>query len=106
MEGIALVFMQEIRLISYLSKGIKGKQLTLSTYKKKLYTIVMALQKWRPYLLGQPFNIQIDQQSFKYLLEQKIGTHIQHKQMSKLIGYDFIMGYKSSNENLVVDVLS
>lgn len=26
--------------------------------------------------------------------------------MSKLIGYDFIMGYKSSNENLVVDVLS
>ena len=49
------------------------------------------MQKWRPYLLGQSFKIKTDQQSLKFLLEQKVGTVTQQRWMSKLLGYDFVI---------------
>ena len=49
----------------------------------------MAIHKWRSYLLGLFLNIKIDQQSFEYLFEQKVGSFILLKWVSKLIGYDF-----------------
>jgi hypothetical protein len=66
--------MQQRRPIAYLSKALKGKALHMSTYEKELFAIVTAIQKWRPYLLGQSFVVRTDQQSLKFLLEQKLGT--------------------------------
>ena len=78
--GMGVLLMQEWKPIAYLSKGIKGKEFSLSTYeKKKLLTLVMIVQKWRLYLLSCKFKVKIDQQSLKYLLEQKIGTPQQQK---------------------------
>lgn len=85
-SGIGAVLMQEQRLIAYLSQALKGKTLYLSTYEKELLALVMAVRKWRPYVLGQTFVVKIDQQSLKYLLEQKIGTPSQQKWIFKLLG--------------------
>jgi hypothetical protein len=49
----------------------------MSTYEKELFTLVIAIQKWRPYLLGQSFVVKTDQQSLKFLLMQKVGTTFQ-----------------------------
>jgi len=35
-----------------LSQALKGKALFYSTYEKELLSLVSAVQKWRPYLLG------------------------------------------------------
>ncbi|KAF8394115.1 hypothetical protein HHK36_020320 [Tetracentron sinense] len=67
---------------------------------------VTAIKKWRPYLLGQRFVIKSDQQSLKYLLEQRIGTPLQQPWVSKLLGYSFVVEYKSEKENKVTDGLS
>ena len=72
--GVGAVLMQNQRPIAYHSQALKGKSLALSTYEKELLALVVAVKKWRPYLLGRPFVIKIDNQSLKYLLEQKIGT--------------------------------
>ena len=72
--GVGAVLMQNQRPIAYHSQALKGKSLALSTYEKELLALVVAVKKWRPYLLGRPFVIKIDHQSLKYLLEQKIGT--------------------------------
>ena len=56
-----------------------GKNLPASTYEKEMMDILHAVQKWRPYLLGNHFCIKIDHQSLKYFLEQRVSSPTQHK---------------------------
>ena len=56
--------------------------------------------------MGRPFIIKTDQQSPKYLLHQRIGTPLQQKWLSKLLGYAFVVEYKKGFENVVADALS
>jgi hypothetical protein len=104
--GIGAVLMQEGKPIAYLSKALKGRALLMSTYEKELFALVIAIQKWRPYLLGQSFVVKTDQQSLKFLLKQKVGTPFQQKWITKLLGYDFTVEYKKGVENRVADALS
>jgi hypothetical protein len=73
-EGIGAVLMQEGRPLAYISRGLKGKSLALSTYEKELLALVMAVRKLRHYLLGHSFKVITDQQALKYLLEQRVGS--------------------------------
>lgn len=98
--------MQGGRPISYFSKSLKRRELSLSTYEKEFLALVTVVQKWRPYLLGQAFKVKTDQQSLKYLLEQLVRTPTQQKWLSKLIGYDFVVEFRVGRENLVADELS
>jgi len=50
--------------------------------------------------------IKIDQQSLKFLLEQRIGTPAQQIWFTKLLGYSFIVEYKKDKENKAADALS
>jgi hypothetical protein len=84
--GVGTVLMQNNKLIAYLSKALKGRALLMSTYEKELFAFVTAIQMWRPYLLGQSFIVKIDQQSLKFLIEQKAGTPFQQKWITKLLG--------------------
>ena len=52
--GIGAVLMQEGHPIAYFSKALAIKHQSLSTYEKEL----MAVEKWRPYLLGRHFIIK------------------------------------------------
>lgn len=103
--GIAVVLMQNSRPIAFLSKALKGRAMYMSTYEKELFALVTTIQKWQPYLLGQAFMVRTDQQSLKFLLEQKFGTPFQHKWITKLLGYSFIVEYNKGVENKVVDAL-
>jgi hypothetical protein len=105
-NGIGAVLMQNNRPIAFLSKALKGKALHMSTYENELFALVTVVQKWRPYLLGQSFVVRTDQQSLKFLLEQKVGTPFQQKWITKLLGYDFVVESKKGVENRVVDALS
>ena len=97
--GIGAVLMQEGKPIAYLSKALKERALLMSTYEKELFALVTTIQKWRPYLLGQSFVVKTDQQSLKFLLEQKVGTPFQQKWITKLLGCDFTVEYKKGVEN-------
>ncbi len=105
-EGIGAVLSQEGRPLAYLSKAIKGKNLSLSTYEKEFLAILMATQKWRHYLLTGCFIIQTDHESLKYLLEQKIITPMQQKGMMKLMGFNYSIVYRKGKENKVANALS
>jgi hypothetical protein len=70
-SGLGAVLMQDAHPIAFLSKALKGRALLLSTYDKELLSLVTAVQKWRPYLLGHPFIVRTDHKSLKFLLEQR-----------------------------------
>lgn len=93
-HAVGVVLIQENRPIAYYNQALKGKVLPWSTYEKELYALVAAIQKWRPYLIGQCFTIKTDHESLKYLLEEKVGNPMQRKWVSKLLGYDIKVEYK------------
>ncbi|KAA8542515.1 hypothetical protein F0562_023667 [Nyssa sinensis] len=83
-----------------------GRNLLLSTYEKEVLALVLAVQKWRAYLLGKQFIVRTDQRSLKYLWEQRITTTAQQRWLYKLMGFDFVIEYKKGKENIVADALS
>ncbi|KAL0352181.1 UNVERIFIED_CONTAM: Retrovirus-related Pol polyprotein from transposon.6 [Sesamum calycinum] len=88
-KGIGAVLMQDHRPIAYLSKALGPKNQGLSVYEKEFLAILLAVTKWKHYLVGNHFVIKTDQQSLKYILEQKVDNALQQKWISKLL--DWIM---------------
>lgn len=93
-EGVGAVLMQEGRPSAYMSKTSSDRHRLLSVYKEKMLAIVMAIQKWRQYLLGKHFKIKSDHQGLKSLLQQRITAPTQQKWLVKLMGYDLEVVYK------------
>ncbi|XP_026411164.1 uncharacterized protein LOC113306442 [Papaver somniferum] len=102
--GAAL--MQNRRPIAFFSKGMGIRFLDLSTYEKEMMVIVLAVSKWRTYLLGAKFTIYTDHQSIKYFMDQKVHSVLQQKWLSKLLDYTYELKYRKGAENLVTDALS
>ena len=50
--------------------------------------------------------IRTDQQSLRYIQDQKLTEGIQHKLLIKLLGYTFRIEYKKGKNNKVADALS
>ncbi|KAF8101305.1 hypothetical protein N665_0207s0001 [Sinapis alba] len=105
-EGIGTVLSQNGHPISFMSRSLGVTKKAWSTYAREMLAILVAIRTWRPYLLGRKFTIQTDQQSLRYMLEQRILTPEQHKWMTKLVGYDYNIIYKPGKSNAAVDALS
>lgn len=68
--------------------------------------ICLAVQKWRCYLLGRHFIVKADQQSLRFIMQQReVGVEYQ-KWVTKLLGYSFEVQLKPGSANRVVDALS
>ncbi|GKA63784.1 reverse transcriptase [Tanacetum coccineum] len=93
-------------LIAYLSKTLPPKHQALSTYEKEFLAVLMALEKWKGYLLDRHFKIKTDHFSLKYLLNQRLTTPFQTKWLPKLLGFNYEISYNKGIENIVADALS
>lgn len=105
-KGIGAVLLQQGHPISFLSKALGPRAQALSTYEKECLAILLAIQRWRPYLQHEEFIIQTDHRSLVYLGEQQLTTSIQHKAFVKLMGLQYKIQYKKGVENIVADALS
>ncbi|MCH80279.1 Ty3/gypsy retrotransposon protein, partial [Trifolium medium] len=104
--GIGAILMQDKRPVAYFSKALGVRNLSKSAYEKELMAVVLAIQHWRPYLLGRKFVVSTDQRSLKQLMQQKIVTAEQQNWAAKLMGYDFDIIYKQGKLNKGADALS
>ncbi|MCH82152.1 retrotransposon protein [Trifolium medium] len=104
--GIGAILIQDKKPIAYFSKALGMRNLTKSAYEKELMAVVLAIQHWRPYLLGRKFTVSTDQKSLKQLMQQRIVTAEQQNWAAKLLGYDFEIVYKQGKLNKGADALS
>lgn len=70
--GIGAVLMQAGHSIAYFSKTLGPQLRASSTYIKELHAIVVAVLKWRQFLLGRFFIIRTDHKSIKEVFQQVI----------------------------------
>lgn len=75
-------------------------------YKKKFLVILMAISKWRHYLEYDQFIIKTNNESLKYLLEQRIHNLLSFKRINKLMVMRYIVHYRQGKENIMDDALS
>jgi hypothetical protein len=68
--GIGAVLMQEQHPLAFLSKPLSTAHQQLSIYEKEFLALLMAVEKWRPYLQRGEFVIKTDHHSLSYLDEQ------------------------------------
>ncbi|CAJ2652361.1 unnamed protein product [Trifolium pratense] len=104
--GIGAILMRSKRPIAYFSKALGVRNLAKSAYEKELMAVVLAIQHWRPYLIGRKFTVSTDQKSLKQLLQQRMVTADQQNWAAKLLGYDFEIVYKPGKLNRGADALS
>jgi hypothetical protein len=98
--------MQNGHPIAFLSKALSRKSQAMSTYEKECLAVILAVDKWKPYLQQQPFTILTDQTSLIHLGEQRLVDGIQHKAFVKLLGLQCRIQYKKGQENKAADALS
>ena len=104
--GLGAVLMQGGRPIAFMSQALLEPTRAKLVYERELMAIVLALQKWRHYLLGRHFKVRTDKKSFCHLLDQRVIGAEQQKWMMKLRGYDFEIQYRPGGENKAANALS
>lgn len=89
-----------------MSKALGPSHQKRSIYEKKFLALIVAVEKWRPYLQRRLLIIRTDHKSLSYLSEQNLHSDMQRKAMTRLMGLQFNMVYRKGKENLAVDALS
>lgn len=84
--GVGAVLVHDGHPIAYLSKALGVRNQRLSIYEKEFLAVMMAVEKWRPYLQRAPFVIVTDHKSLCHLGDQLLETELQRKAMSKMVG--------------------
>jgi hypothetical protein len=104
--GVGAVLMQNNHPVAYQSQALSPRNQALSTYEKECLGILIAVDKWRPYLQHKQFVIRTDHKSLLHLVDQRLHMPLQHKAFLKLMGLRYEIQYKKGSSNLAADALS
>jgi hypothetical protein len=104
--GLGAILMQEEKHIAFLSMSLSATNRFLSIYEKELLSLIMTVERWRSYLHRQEFVIKADHRSLAFLYDQTLHSELQHKAMTKLMGFLFTIAYRNGRENKDANALS
>ncbi|KAL0408312.1 UNVERIFIED_CONTAM: hypothetical protein Sradi_1765600 [Sesamum radiatum] len=78
----------------------------LSTYEKEFLALLLAVTRWKHYLIGNHFIIRTDPKSLKHILDQRVDSILQQKWITKLLGLSYEVQYKKGSDHRAADALS
>jgi hypothetical protein len=105
-SGIGAVLMQDQHPLAFLSKPLSIQHRQLSIYEKEFLALIMAVERWRPYLQRGEFLVKTDHSSLTFLEKQELQSPLQRKAMARLMGLQFKIIYRQGAENHAADALS
>lgn len=105
-KGVGVVLMQDHRPTAFLSKALNLRNQALSIYEREFLAVVIAVKKWRTYLQGHKFIIRTDQQALRHLFDQKSMNPTKQRWLTKLLGLDYEIQFRSGIEDKAADALS
>jgi hypothetical protein len=71
-----------------------------------MLAIMHTLTKFRQYLVVSKFIVKTNDNTLKYVLEQKDLSELQQKWVTKVLAFDFDTEYVKGKKNIVADALS
>src|SRR3954468_12758646 len=86
--GLGCVLMQLGKVIEYLTRQLKPRELNYTTHDLELTVVGPALKRWRHYLMGHRCDIYTDHKSLKYIFFQKELNMRQRRWIELIKDYD------------------
>ncbi|KAD4180145.1 hypothetical protein E3N88_28736 [Mikania micrantha] len=105
-ERVGAILTQNDHQVAYFSKIFSPSNRLKYAYDRELLALVLAIQKWSHYLLGQHFFVKIDHHTLKFLLDQRIITTEQQKWLLKLMPFGFTIIHQAGKVNRGADAMS
>lgn len=109
--GAAAVLFQKdekgrIKHIAFVSQSLSPSQRNWSTTKRELYAIILALKKFRVFLLGKHFEVQCDHKSLVYIHSQKELSPMLVGWLETILEFSFRVVHIKGILNILPDELS
>src|SRR5947207_5326140 len=98
-KAVGAVLMQNGQPVAYESTKLNSHQLNYLVHDKEMCTIMHALQRWRPFLLGRHFKVYTDHRSLVHFKTQSNLNQRQLRWQEKAADYDMEILYKPGKEN-------
>ncbi|SJL18527.1 uncharacterized protein ARMOST_22120 [Armillaria ostoyae] len=96
------------RPVAFMSKALTATERNYEIYDKELLAIMLALSKWRHYLMGALEDIEIwtDHQNLQYFRKPQKLNRRQARWVTELAEYHFVLKHKPGTANVKADLLS
>ncbi len=94
------------QVIAYASRGLTGAEHNYNTTEKELLAIVLAIDRFRPYLYGVEFDLITDHKPLTYMTDLNLGSARITRWKMRLQEYSINIIHKAGKDHCNADTLS